>query len=140
MKKVLAFGAFDPLHEGHRDFLRQAKALGDYLTVIVARDSAIRAGKKYTPHTSEEMRLQEVASVEYVDEAMLGSQAPHQYELLEQLSFDVIALGYDQQPEDTAVRQELNNRGKHSVIIARLKPFHPETYKSTYIRRNRDAS
>ena len=41
MKKVLVFGTFDGLHEGHKDFLRQAKQYGDHLTVVVGRDSTV---------------------------------------------------------------------------------------------------
>ena len=39
-KRVVVFGIFDGIHEGHRDFFRQAKEHGDELVVIVGRDSA----------------------------------------------------------------------------------------------------
>jgi FAD synthetase len=134
MTKVLAFGSFDPLHEGHKQFLKQAKALGDYLTVVVAHDSAIWANKGYEPHQSEEERLKAVAEVPAVDEVLIGNKSVHKYELLDELEFDIIALGYDQQPTDEVVRTELNNRGKFSVKIVRLPAFHPEKYKSSYLR------
>lgn len=134
MRKVLAFGAFDPLHKGHEDFLRQAKGLGEYLIVVVARDSAIRMNKGHEPYKSENRRLEKVAAVEYVDEAMLGTEAVHHYEMLSELDFQVLALGYDQTPSDEVVRAELGQRGKSPVQVIRLKPFHPEAYKSTYLR------
>ena len=40
-KKVLAFGTFDILHNGHSFALKTAKKLGDHLTVILARDATI---------------------------------------------------------------------------------------------------
>jgi len=134
--RVLAFGSFDPLHKGHIDFLRQAKALGDYLTVVVAHDSAIYANKGYKPHQSEEERMKAVASVTYVDDVQLGNKTADPYQLLGELEFDIIAVGYDQAPSDEDIRQELDQRGKRTVKIVRLQPFHPEKYKSTFIRRN----
>lgn len=134
MRKVLAFGAFDPLHPGHVDFLRQAKALGNFLTVVVARDSAIRAHKEYEPHQPEAERVAAVSKVEYVDEAKLGHKAVHKYEILGELDFDVIALGYDQEPSEEVVKHELKQHNKYHIEVVRLKPFHPEQYKSTFIR------
>ena len=136
MIRILAFGAFDPLHAGHRDFFRQAKALGDHLTVVVARDSSIRANKGYEPHQSEEARLTAVAGAG-VDTAMLGNKTAHKYELLRELAFDTIALGYDQSPLEEEVRRQLALLGKQHVTVVRLLPFHPEQYKSTFIRNPR---
>ncbi|MBP5255378.1 MAG: adenylyltransferase/cytidyltransferase family protein, partial [Lachnospiraceae bacterium] len=38
MKKVITYGTFDLLHEGHLRLLSRAKALGDYLIVGVTSD------------------------------------------------------------------------------------------------------
>lgn len=133
-RHVLAFGTFDPLHPGHMDFLRQAKALGDYLLVVVACDGNIRAQKNYHPQQGENERLAAVAAVEYVDQAMLGNSSTHQYELLGELKFDILVLGYDQAPADEVVRDELAKRNKQYVEVIRLQPFHPEKYKSTLMR------
>ncbi len=42
MVRVLATGTFDILHPGHLRYLSEAKALGDELYVIVARDSMVK--------------------------------------------------------------------------------------------------
>lgn len=133
-KTILTFGAFDPLHEGHRDFFKQARALGDTLIVVVARDGSIRAHKGREPHQNEQERLALVAADPNVSEALLGNSQADRYAILSQLTFDVIALGYDQLPGDEKVREELDKRGKQTVEVVRLKPYFPETYKSTLLR------
>lgn len=130
MKKVLVFGAFDPLNEGQKDFLRQAKTLGDYLLVVVAHDSAIRAHKQRDAHLSEAERLAAVKAVPEVDEVMLGREGSNKYHILGELEFDVLALGYNQKPTDEEVREQLNQRGKYKVEIVRLQPFKPDLYPS----------
>lgn len=126
MTRVIAFGAFDPLHEGHKDFLRQAKELGDHLMVVVAHDSAIRAHKGREPHSSEEERMSAVRALPFVDEVILGREAVNQYHLLGEIEFNIVALGYNQKPSDEEVREELDQRGKRQVKVVRLKAYHPQ--------------
>ena len=39
MKKVITYGTYDLLHQGHINLLKRAKKLGDYLIVGVTSDS-----------------------------------------------------------------------------------------------------
>lgn len=123
MVRVLAFGAFDPLTEGSTDFLRQAKALGDHLTVVVAHDSAIRAYKGREPEQSQEARRAAVEELSFVDEVQLGRKTADRYHILGEIDFDVLALGYDQKPSDEEVRAQLDAKGKYQVKIVRLRPL-----------------
>lgn len=131
MTQVVAFGAFDPLHAGHLDFFRQARALGDDLLVVVATDSNIRRLKKREPRVPELERLKQVQMAACVDQARLGSGGSDRYVLLSELTFDVLALGYDQEPGDGAVKAELVRRGKGYARVIRLKAFEPGKYKSS---------
>lgn len=134
MKRVLVFGTFDPFHPGHLFFLSQAKTYGDHLTVVVARDSAIQTGKRRAPWQSEEVRLDNVQRVPGVDQALLGDEQPEAYRLLKELSFDILALGYDQSLSDQAVRQLLLSLGKSSVTVIRIAAHKPGQYKSSLLR------
>jgi len=132
---VLCFGTFDPLHEGHRHFLRQAGALGDQLLVVVTSDASVLAEKGRAPYQPEDERLAAVQEEAMVSSARLGSTGNDRYELLSVLDFDVVALGYDQRPADAVVRAELARRGKARVRVVRLTPFEPARFKSSLLRR-----
>ena len=132
--RVVVFGTFDRLHPGHDHFFRQARALGSRLVVVVARDSWIRENKKREPREREEVRQQRVAERPGVDRVLLGDEWPcdDPYRLLGVLEFDVVALGYDQEPANAVVRTELDKRGKEHVKIVRLKPYRPLRFKSSF--------
>ena len=134
---MIAFGTFDPLHAGHRDFFRQAKDLADYLIVVVARDSSVRVNKERESWQDEETRVGCIEGLDEADEVLLGKEWPlnDKYSLLSELEFDVLVLGYDQKPSNEAVVEELKKRGKSGVEVVRLKAYKPEKYKSGKMRK-----
>lgn len=136
-RQVLVFGTFDPWHEGHDFFLRQARALGDKLIVVVARDSNVKERKNREPWENEEVRRQRVAVCPSADKVLLGDEWPAEdpYALLIRLDYEILALGYDQQPGEDDIRQYLDSHGKNLVKIVRLGSFYPERYKSSLLRR-----
>lgn len=135
-KRVLTFGVFDSLHKGHLNLLQQASVLGDYLIVVVARDSFVRSVKKNEPVDNERRRMKEVEAIDCVDEVVLGDDWPvkDRYGLLGRLDFDVLALGYDQNYCEAKVIEKLKIIGKEDVLVVRLKSFSPGKYKSSYFR------
>ncbi len=134
--KVLTFGVFDPFHKGHEDLFRQAKEQGDWLIVVVARDSWIKVDKKREPLVTEDERLAVVKKQKLVDEVRFGYEwpPPDKYGLLRELDFDVVALGYDQSVTKKEVKKELWKRGKEGVKVKRMRPFKPAVYKSSFFR------
>ena len=124
--KVIAFGAFDLLHEGHEHFLCEARALGDYLVVVVARDSTITQGKGEAPWQSESERLARVRALDCVDEAILGGEGD-KHEVLRLTKPGVIALGYDQEADE----KKLKEFGE----VKRLGAFKPKEFKSSIIKK-----
>ena len=95
-KKVVVFGIFDSIHDGHRSFFRQAREYGDQLVVIVGRDSASLRLKEKKTKNPEETRRDLVAKEELVTQAVLGDEEQSSYKVLEELNPDAICLGYDQ--------------------------------------------
>ncbi len=56
MTRIMVFGTFDMIHEGHADLFRQARALASdpYLIVSVARDAVAQRIKGNRPRHSED--------------------------------------------------------------------------------------
>lgn len=67
MKRVITYGTFDLLHYGHINLLRRAKALGDYLIVVVSSDEFNWNEKHKKTYFTYEQRKQLLESIRYVD-------------------------------------------------------------------------
>lgn len=96
-KVVLATGAFDLLHEEHREFLRKAKAAGDILLVGVESDLRVAAlkGPGRPVHSQDQRKmaleaLPEVDAVCILPEAF--SQPQHHVTLIDVLRPDILAV------------------------------------------------
>ncbi|MCX8030145.1 MAG: FAD synthase [Thermodesulfovibrionales bacterium] len=129
-KRVVCAGTFDHLHPGHLDFLRQAKALGDELIVIVARDETVKRIKGFLPTDSEEVRKRNVEQTNIADKVVLGNYNADIFEILKALKPDIVALGYDQRVKET----EILKRFTHLKVI-RLSPYQADKYKSSFYRK-----
>lgn len=130
MTKVLVFGTFDIFHEGHRDFLKQAKRHGDFLRVVVARDITVSKVKRHMPRYSEQGRADVIKKSGLADEVVLGS-LDDKYEVVRDYKPDVICLGYDQKFFIRALRKKLDESGLSRTKIVKLEPHKPEIYKSS---------
>ena len=131
--RVVFFGTFDPIHDGHRHAFAEAKLHGDYLVVVVARDATIAAQKQREPRVVEQQLLAEVISDPSVDEAVLGDADATSYATLEGLAFDVLAVGYDQKPSDAEIGALLAQHGHGDAKVVRLAPYKPAVYKSSIV-------
>ena len=129
--KVMCMGTFDILHPGHLDYFRQAKEYGDYLVVVVARDSnVIKEGKKL--RFGEKERHARVAEQQIVNKAVLGNEGD-KLKIVEQEKPDVVCLGYDQKVDEKRLKEALAQRGIMPRIV-RAKAYFPEKYKSSLLR------
>lgn len=135
-KRVIVFGIFDGVHDGHRDLFRQAKEKGDELVVVVGRDSSVLKLKHKKPRYSEKERLRMVQKESFVDKAVLGDKELSVYKIIEQLKPDIFCLGYDQKKLKKDFATWLK-KTKPGLVIAlyTLKAYKPKTFHtSTLIR------
>ena len=121
MVRVMAVGVFDLLHAGHLHYLEQAKSLGDHLTVIIAHDDTVRM-RKHEPVTSQDLRRRMVAGLKPVDHAMVGNPPTvPMYDILPIVEPDIIAIGYDQEHAESAIRAGLDERGFNDIQLVRVE-------------------
>lgn len=100
MKKVAISGYFDPIHVGHLELIKKAKALGDYLIVIVNNDcqSVLKKGK---PFIKQDERMKIVEAIKGVDEVFLSVDKDKSIcESLRKVNPDVFANGGDRHQEE----------------------------------------
>lgn len=103
---MLATGVFDLLHVEHIRFLAAAKQQGDRLLVGVETDVRVRRLKgPGRPINSQEMRLEQVAALKFVDEAFLLPERFDAYEdwlaLMKNLRPDIYAVSAHTEHLDT---------------------------------------
>ncbi len=135
--KVMVFGTFDGLHRGHRSLFRQAKKRGDYLIVIIGRNSTVRRLKGHWPIFDEKTRLRAVKSVKMINKVLLGDKKDY-FKVVFKEKPDVICLGYDQKVPRKHLREEIKKRGLE-IKICRLKPYRANIYKSSKLfRKNKN--
>ncbi|MFA6548064.1 MAG: adenylyltransferase/cytidyltransferase family protein, partial [Candidatus Magasanikbacteria bacterium] len=95
MTKVMVFGTFDIIHPGHLYLLTEAKKLGDFLTVVIARDQTVAEVKGKTAKHNEIVRLKNISELQIADKVILGNDGD-KYQVIKEEKPDIIALGYDQ--------------------------------------------
>jgi FAD synthetase len=108
MSRVVAQGTFDILHPGHVHYLREAKAMGEQLHVIVAR--ARNVTHKPDPIVPEPQRVEMVEALDPVDHARLGDPEDI-FVPIEAIDPSVIALGHDQHHDIEKLEAQLADRG-----------------------------
>jgi len=115
MVKVMATGTFDILHMGHIYYLKEAKKLGDSLAVVVATDSTVRK-LKHEPINPQEIRLNIIKELKIVDEAYIGYE-DDKYEIVKEISPDIIALGFDQLLDENEIKNQLKKRAIKVKVV-----------------------
>ncbi len=131
-KVVLTGGAYDLLHRGHIITLKEAKSLGDFLIVVIARDSTVRR-KKRDPIHSEVDRAYLLNSICVVDVAILGDEKDHM-RVVRRIKPDVVAIGSDQDHLEEVLKVQLKDQGMFSTEIIRLKADYEDLATSKLIK------
>jgi cytidyltransferase-like protein len=72
MKRVFVSGCYDILHAGHVQFFKDARVLGDHLTVCFASDEVLWTHKKRRSSIPQEHKLALLQSLAMVDGVVMG--------------------------------------------------------------------
>jgi glycerol-3-phosphate cytidylyltransferase len=94
MKKVITYGTYDLLHEGHINLLKRAKALGDYLIVGLSTDefNTLKHKESFLPYKQRKIVLE---SIRYVDEVIPEENWEQKISDIKKHEVDTFVMGND---------------------------------------------
>lgn len=95
MVKVITYGTYDLLHQGHINLLQRAKELGDYLIVGVTSDSFDRGRGKLNVRNNVLERVEAVKATGYADEVIIEDYFGQKIDDIQKYNVDIFAVGSD---------------------------------------------
>lgn len=134
-KKVVIFGVFDGIHEGHLSFIREARVYGEQLIAIVARDESVFKLKGKLPIKDQEKRIKELLEIPEIDLVLLGDLEEGSYKALKEVNPQVVFLGYDQQNLFDSMKEAMKSGVLKEVELVYGKAHEPQIFKSSIINK-----
>ncbi len=131
----MVFGTFDYLHAGHENLFIQARELGNEIVAIIARDKTVRNIKGEIPDHDEKERLENLKNTGWAEFVVLGNPKD-KTKVIKEYRPDIIALGYDQFAFTYRLEKFLMEISLDAKIV-RLKPYRPDMYKSSIIKKKK---
>lgn len=95
MKKVITYGTYDLLHQGHINLLRRAKALGDYLIVGVTNDNFDRDRGKLNVRNNVLERVEAVKATGLANQVIIEDYVGQKIDDIQKYDVDIFAIGSD---------------------------------------------
>lgn len=95
MKRVITYGTFDLLHYGHINLLKRAKALGDYLIVVLSSDEFNWNEKHKKCYFTYEQRKALLESIRYVDLVIPETKWEQKKSDVHEYHIDTFVMGDD---------------------------------------------
>lgn len=95
MKKIITYGTFDLLHYGHVNLLERAKALGDYLVVVLSSDEFNWDQKNKKCYFSYEERKRLLEAIRYVDLVIPENSWDQKINDVKEFKIDTFVMGDD---------------------------------------------
>lgn len=123
MTKVMIFGTFDHLHEGHRFLVKQAKSRGT-VVAVVARDATVTVIKGRVPRQSLAIRMAALRTAFPDISVIMGADDDYMIPIRSEKP-DLLLFGYDQRLPPNVSLEDL------PCPWERAEALKPEIYKSS---------
>jgi len=95
MKKVITYGTYDLLHQGHINLLRRAKALGDYLIVGVTGDNFDLERGKLNVKNNVLERVEAIRKTGLADKIIIEEYVGQKIDDIQKYNVDIFTVGSD---------------------------------------------
>ena len=95
MVKVITYGTYDLLHQGHINLLKRAKELGDYLIVGVTNDNFDRERGKLNVRNNVLERVEAVKATGLADQIVIEDYVGQKIDDIQKYDVDIFAIGSD---------------------------------------------
>lgn len=95
MKRVITYGTYDLLHYGHLNLLQRARALGDYLIVVLSTDEFNWNMKQKKCYFSYEKRKKMLEALRCVDLVLPENNWEQKVSDVQLYQADVFVMGDD---------------------------------------------
>jgi cytidyltransferase-like protein len=144
MLHIFVSGCYDIIHAGHVQFFREAKALGDFLTVSFASEEVLWEHKQRRSSLPDEHKKGILEALEMIDQVVIGTGKEHGLDFLEdfkRLKPDILVVTEDDQygEKKRALCAEI---GAEYVVLPKTPPkYEPvsTTQLVKWIRAPKDA-
>lgn len=95
MKKIITYGTFDLLHQGHINILKRAKELGDYLVVGVTSENYDEQRGKLNVSQSLVDRIENVRNTGLADKIIVEEYMGQKIQDIQKYDIDTFVIGSD---------------------------------------------
>jgi cytidyltransferase-like protein len=144
MRHIFVSGCYDIIHAGHVQFFREAKSLGDFLTVSFASSEVLWLHKQRRSSLPDEHKKGILEAMSVIDQVVVGTGMEHGLDFLEdfrRLKPDVLAVTEDDQYGDLK-RALCAEIGAEYIVLPKTPPqYEPvsTTQLVKWIRAPKDA-
>ena len=136
MKKIFVSGCYDILHGGHIQFFKEARALGDHLTVCFASDEVLWEHKKRRTSIPQDHKLALMTAIEVIDQVVIGNCQVHGLDFKDhflKVRPDVLVVTEDDQFAD--VKKTLCKEiGADYIVLPKTPPQFTSVSSSSIVR------
>jgi cytidyltransferase-like protein len=136
MKKVFISGCYDILHGGHIQFFKEARALGNHLTVCFASDKVLWEHKKRRSSLPQDHKLALMTALDMVDQVVIGDCNELGLDFKEhflKIEPDVLAVTEDDQYADVK-RALCAQVGAEYIVLPKTPPQFTPVSTSSIVR------
>lgn len=136
MRHIFVSGCYDIIHAGHVQFFREARALGDFLTVSFASSDVLWAHKQRRSSLPDEHKKGILEALQVVDQVVIGRGNEHGLDFLEdfrRLRPDVLAVTEDDQYGDLK-KALCAETGAEYVVLPKTPPKYEPVSTSQLVK------